>query len=61
MAHGGAPRADFHRKPPSNMGHEQTWDLSKNLHDRISGAKILHTKSAYIETFFTEKETELMY
>ena len=24
----------------------QTWDLSKNLHDRISGPKILHTKSS---------------
>ena len=24
----------------------QTWDLSKKLHDRIFGPKILHTKSA---------------
>ena len=32
----------------------QTWDLSENLHDRIFGPKILHTKSA---TIFTKKET----
>ena len=25
---------------------DQTWDLSKNLHNRIFGLKILHTKSA---------------
>ena len=24
----------------------QTWDLSKKLHDRISGPKILHNKNA---------------
>ena len=28
------------------IDHGQTWDLSKNLHDRIFLAKILHTKSA---------------
>ena len=31
--------------------------LSKNLHDRIFGPKILHTKSASIATIFTQKET----
>ena len=35
----------------------QTWDLSKNLHKRIFGPKILHTKSAYIATISTQKET----
>ena len=29
-----------------------TWNLSKILHDRIFGPKILHTKSAYNATFF---------
>ena len=35
----------------------QTGDLSKNLHGRIFGPKILHTKSAYIAAIFTQKET----
>ena len=30
----------------------QTWNLSKILHDRIFGPKILHTKSAYNASFF---------
>ena len=32
--------------PQQHINPRQTRDLSKNLHDRISGAKILHTKSA---------------
>ena len=39
------------------MAFVQTWDLSKKLHDRIFGQQILHTKSAYIATIFTKKET----
>ena len=43
--------------PFPNFRKGQTWDLSKNLHDRIFGPKILHTESAYIVTIFTQKET----
>ena len=35
----------------------QTWDLSKNVHDRIPGPKILHSKSAQIATILTKKNS----
>ena len=35
------------------VGADQTWELSKNLHDRIFGQKIVQTKSAKIMTIFT--------
>ena len=35
--------------------------VKKKLHDRILGPKILHTKSAWIATIFTQKEAALMH
>ena len=36
---------------------QQTWNLSKILHDRIFEPKILHTKNAKIETSFANNKT----
>ena len=35
----------------------QTWNLSKILQDHILGPKILHTKNAYMWTFFTHNKS----
>ena len=36
---------------------DQTWNLSKILHDHILGPKLLHNKNTYIWTFFTHSKS----
>ena len=41
----------------SRTGAKNILDICKKLQDQIFWPKILHTKSAYIVTIFTKKET----